>query len=260
LRHAPSGLAHIRAVQQLSKLYGCEPTWDSIQRYRIATGFDKYTDICFKAARIECILMDDLLVSTGKVTIPYNWHDKLTTSSTRRIVRVESLAEKIAERMENADLRVFVQSYLKSLIELARDPEVVGFKSVICYRTGLDITVTLKERLDSRMECFHQYFSNGMTSGDWRLAVKPLNDMVTNLAVQISGEYGKPIQFHTGLGDNDIRLVKANPAYMQNLIEEYPKSKIVLLHSGYPFTREAGYLTTVYDNVYLDCTSLDLND
>lgn len=243
----------MQAVQQLSKLYGCEPTWESIQRYRIAAGFDKYTDMCFKAAGIECILMDDLLVSTGKVAIPYNWHDKLTTSKTRRIVRVESLAEKIAERMENADLRIFVQSYLKSLIESARDPDVVGFKSVICYRTGLDIAVTIKERLDSRAEYFLEYITNGKTTGDWRLASKPLNDMVTNLAVQISGQYGKPIQFHTGLGDNDIRLVKANPAYMQALIEAYPKSKFVLLHASYPFTREAGYLTTVYDNVYLDC-------
>ena len=26
----------------------------------------------------------------------------------------------------------------------------------------------------------------------------------------------------------------------------------IVLHSGYPFTREAGYLTSVYDNVYLD--------
>lgn len=27
---------------------------------------------------------------------------------------------------------------------------------------------------------------------------------------------------------------------------------IVLLHSSYPYTREAGYLATVYKNVYLD--------
>ena len=98
-----------------------------------------------------------------------------------------------------------------------------------------------------------EYIVNGNKTGDWRLASKPLNDMIVNIAVQISGEYGKPIQFHTGLGDNDIRLIKANPAYMQNLIEAYPKAKIILLHSSYPYTREAGYLTTVYDNVYLDC-------
>lgn len=32
----------------------------------------------------------------------------------------------------------------------------------------------------------------------------------------------------------------------------YPKTIIVLLHSSYPFTREAGYLTSVYSNVFLD--------
>ena len=199
-------------------------------------------------------------MSTGKESRPYNWHDKLTTQKTRRIVRVESLAEKVAERMEMADLRIYVQSFLKSLLESARDPDVVGFKSVICYRTGLDIDVTTRERLDSRAECFLDYFTNGKTTGNWRLTAKPLNDMIANLAIHISGECGKPIQFHTGLGDNDIRLVKANPAHMQNLIEAYPNTKIVLLHSSYPFTREAGYLTAMYDNVYLDCMSLDDNN
>jgi hypothetical protein len=252
LTHATTGLAHLQAVQQLSKLYQCEQSWESIKRYRIAAGFDKFTEQCFKASGIECILMDDLFSSPNKVSIPYTWHDKLTTSKTRRIVRVESLAEQVAQSIDTADIRRFIQQYLKLLVEAARDPDVAGFKSVICYRTGLDIEITMKERLDSRSEVFFDYIVNGKKTGDWRLASKPLNDMIANIAVQISGEYGKPIQFHTGLGDKDIRLVKANPAYMQNLIEAYPKAKIVLLHSSYPYTREAGYLATVYDNVYLD--------
>ena len=105
------------------------------------------------------------------------------------------------------------------------------------------------------VEDFLRYFVNGKRTGSWRLATKSLNDMMANLAIQIAGEFGKPIQFHTGFGDNDLRLVKANPAFMQNVIEAYPKAKIVLLHSSYPFTREAGYLATVYDNVYLDCVT-----
>ena len=166
---------------------------------------------------------------------------------------METLAEEVAQSMEIADLRKFVQSYLKRLVDEARDPVVVGFKSIICYRTGLDIDVTIKERLDSKTEPFVAYFTAGKKTGNWRLEVKALNDMVTNLACQVSGQYGKPIQFHTGLGDSDIRLPTANPAGMQRLIEAYPKTKFVLLHAAYPFTREAGYLTSVYENVYLDC-------
>lgn len=60
------------------------------------------------------------------------------------------------------------------------------------------------------------------------------------------------VQFHTGLGDSDITLSLSSPAVMQPLIKAFPQTKFVLLHSSYPFTREAGYLTSVYPNVYLD--------
>lgn len=254
LKNATSGLAHHQAVQQLSRLFGCEPTWEAIKKYRIEVGFDTFTELLFEASGIECILMDDLLAAGDKVPIPYTWHDRFTRSKTRRIVRVESLAEQVAKEMKEASVRQFLRGFLRLLVDLAKDPEVVGFKSVICYRTGLDIVDTRRERMgDVMQESFIEYLENAGQSGSWRLNVKPINDLVANLALQVSGEYGKPIQFHTGLGDKSLHLVLANPAYMQNIIEAYPKTQIILLHSSYPFTREAGYLATVYDNVYLDC-------
>ena len=39
---------------------------------------------------------------------------------------------------------------------------------------------------------------------------------------------------------------------MQPVIKAFPNTKFVLLHSSYPFTQEAGYLTAVYRNVFLD--------
>jgi len=253
LKHATSGLAHHQAVKQLARLFGCEESWDAIKRYRKDVGFDKYTEKLFEASGIECILMDDLFAPSGKEMIPYAWHDRLTKSKTRRIVRVESLAEQIAKGMKEAHIREFLKNYLRLLVDSAKDPEVVGFKSVICYRSGLDIEDTRKHKMEDIQESLVEFLRTGNKTGSWRLNIKPLNDLVANLALQISGDYGKPIQFHTGLGDNSLRLVKANPAYMQTIIETYPKAKIVLLHSSYPFTREAGYLATVYDNVYLDC-------
>lgn len=78
------------------------------------------------------------------------------------------------------------------------------------------------------------------------------------------------MQFHTGLGDSDITLSLSSPALMQSIIKAYPDSMcsfpsfwalciehsaaatFVILHSSYPYTRDAGYLTSVYKNVYLD--------
>jgi predicted TIM-barrel fold metal-dependent hydrolase len=60
------------------------------------------------------------------------------------------------------------------------------------------------------------------------------------------------VQFHTGLGDRDITLRLSSPAHMQPIIEGFPRTKFVLLHSSYPYTQEAGYLTAMYENVFLD--------
>ncbi|KAG6013895.1 hypothetical protein E4U41_004983, partial [Claviceps citrina] len=62
----------------------------------------------------------------------------------------------------------------------------------------------------------------------------------------------KPIQFHTGLGDNDLTLARSSPALLQEFVRAYPTVPVVLLHSGYPFDREAGYMAALYSNVYAD--------
>jgi predicted TIM-barrel fold metal-dependent hydrolase len=60
------------------------------------------------------------------------------------------------------------------------------------------------------------------------------------------------VQFHTGLGDADITLTRSSPALLQPLIVANPRTTFVLLHASYPYMREAGYLTAIYKNVYLD--------
>jgi predicted TIM-barrel fold metal-dependent hydrolase len=39
---------------------------------------------------------------------------------------------------------------------------------------------------------------------------------------------------------------------MQDFIRNYAQVPIVLLHASYPWTKEAAFLATVYDNVYAD--------
>ena len=61
-----------------------------------------------------------------------------------------------------------------------------------------------------------------------------------------------PLQVHTGLGDADLVATKADPLYLQSHIEGMLREvPVVLLHS-YPYVRQAGYLASIYPNVYLD--------
>jgi predicted TIM-barrel fold metal-dependent hydrolase len=71
-------------------------------------------------------------------------------------------------------------------------------------------------------------------------------------ALAVAREYGLPIQFHTGYGDTDLRLHRANPVLMTDFVRAAQPVPIVLLHC-YPYVREAAYLAAVYPHVYLDC-------
>jgi len=63
-----------------------------------------------------------------------------------------------------------------------------------------------------------------------------------------------PIQFHTGFGDPDVDLLLANPLHLRPLFQSgrFANVPFVLLHAGYPYTRELSYLASVYANVFMD--------
>ena len=60
-----------------------------------------------------------------------------------------------------------------------------------------------------------------------------------------------PVQVHTGFGDSDLHLPRADPGLSQAAVERFRETPFVLLHC-YPFVREAGWLAHVYGNVFFD--------
>ena len=197
----------------------------------------------------------------------------LTRSKCKRIVRIEKVAEEIIRSVitvfmgetrtipgstPGTELRLRIMKEFRTAVRNAvLDPDVVGFKSVICYRTGLAVggrdTYQDANQLDS---AWAAVILQCIRSGYSRLDDQILTPFFLHTAVEIiqgtEDQQIKPLQFHTGLGDNDIALRFSSPSHLQPFIKEYPKLPIVLLHASYPFTREAGYLASVYENVYLD--------
>jgi hypothetical protein len=60
-----------------------------------------------------------------------------------------------------------------------------------------------------------------------------------------------PVQVHSGFGDWDLHLWRADPSRLKPLVERFRETPFVLLHC-YPFVREAGWLAHVYGNVWFD--------
>lgn len=267
LKQAPYTLSHRLAIKQLATLFDCEPTWGAIKAARRKWVTEDYQGLVRKCLEgTYSLLLDDLL--TDHDIEDYKWHNQFIDSplGTRRIVRIEAVASQIlrdlwgpkfvVEGSQDRGITTFMHEFRNRIQKDCLDPIVSGFKSVICYRTGLNV----KTEDNSPFSDFDDMLQNIITNEpSLRIAEKQINDLLVRMALEtirdtasLHGLKPKPIQFHTGLGDNDIDLVLANPAYLQPLIERYHDVDFVLLHSSYPYTREAGYLASVYPNVYLD--------
>ncbi|KAM0717420.1 hypothetical protein Q7P37_007272 [Cladosporium fusiforme] len=278
LQDASKTLAHIRAARQLRILYRLPPDtdWDTIltERKRLLDeNAEELTRRCFEGT--QTILIDDGLGHPGDFE-SYHWHSAYTRSSCKRIVRIEAVAASILASLHHqwklpvgisvADEEAcyiawvdFITAFERAIADAIEDGEVVGFKSVICYRAGLKIKPGSDVGVaEAGLKSFMDEFLPDCDVKHFRVEHRGMNDaLVISTCKLIAAGFketgrAKPIQFHTGLGDNDISLLDSNPSCLQPLIKAFPTVPIVLLHSSYPYTQESGYLATVYKNVYLD--------
>ncbi|MBE9177807.1 amidohydrolase family protein [Oculatella sp. LEGE 06141] len=241
-RHARHTLCYRRSVRDVATLLDCEPTEAAILACRTRLGLDTLTDRCFNAANLKSIVLDDGFLPDQ--ILPLAWHQQFVP--THRLLRVEWLAEQLIAQVNRFE--IFLEWFRS---ELNPPPAgVVGFKSVAAYRTGLDIQPIPWEVAEDAFYDLKYRFPDARV----RLSNKALIDFLVHQTLAIAAQYQLPVQFHTGFGDPDLDLRLANPLHLRPVLEEplYRSAPIVLLHAAYPFTREAGYLASVYPQVYVD--------
>ncbi|MGE0008370.1 MAG: amidohydrolase family protein [Parvibaculaceae bacterium] len=126
----------------------------------------------------------------------------------------------------------------------------VAIKSVIAYRSGLDIAWPAGEDLERHFDAWRETgFANGRGSG------KAIRDALAYRAADVARTHDVPFHIHCGGGDSDILLEQARPACLFNFLKERFEQDIVLIHSGWPWTDEAAFIASVLPRVYLE-TSL----
>lgn len=155
------------------------------------------------------------------------------------VVRLEAVAERVAATGVTA--AGFAGRFAEELGEHARTAR--GLKSIAAYRHGLD----LDPEPPSPAEVTE-------AAGRWLAGGGRLEDPVLLRHLIWAGlEIGLPLQFHTGFGDPDLDLRRADPLLLRGLIEraEPLGVPLVLLHC-YPYHRQAGYLAHAYPHVFLD--------
>jgi uncharacterized protein len=162
----------------------------------------------------------------------------LAGATVHEVVRLERVAEGLAGQVSAEG---FADAYSTALAQ--RVTGAVAVKSIIAYRHGLEIPA---ER-PSQAEVMS-------AAGRWLRSGQRITDPLLLRHILWAGvDTGLPVQLHTGFGDRDLRLDRADPALARGFLEATVSAgvPVVLLHA-YPYHRNAGWLAQVYPHVYLD--------
>ncbi|XP_020230442.1 protein fluG [Cajanus cajan] len=238
----------LRNLRDIAELYGTELSLQGVEEYRKVSRIQSICSTCFKAARINAILIDDGLKLDKKHDI--EWHRSFAPI-VGRILRIEQLAEEILDEdlpdgsSWTADS--FTRAFVSKLKSVAG--EIFGLKSIAAYRSGLEINTNVTKQ--DAEEGLRQVLIAGKPV---HIANKTLVDYIFLQSLEVAQSYDLPMQIHTGFGDKDLDLRLSNPLLLRAVLEDkrFSKSRLVLLHASYPFSREASYLASVYSQVYLD--------
>jgi len=244
--HVPNSLFYRWAIKELARFLECDATPTAVLAARASIDPGTLAQRLFADANIATLLLDYGFQSSDNYT-----YQELRTYLPCRIepiLRLETLAQDLIVQYETFDQ--MVDAYVAT-VENARATGHVALKSIAAYRTGLQIQPAAHA---DAATTFRQLKESARREGKVRLAHKPLNDYLLLRALEIADRQALPVQFHTGFGDNDLDMLLANPFHLRYLFEcgKYNNVPFVLLHAGYPYVRELGYLAAVYANVWID--------
>nr|WP_035794835.1 amidohydrolase family protein [Kitasatospora mediocidica] len=207
------------------------------------------------AAGLRALLVDTgLTEASGQPLLPADELASLAGARVREVVRLENVAEALAARAPRAaDWPAALRDALAAAL---RKADAVAVKSVLAYRHGLDIPA------DRVSDAEAVRAAAGFLAGPaGRLADPVLLRHLLWTAVDLCARRALPLplQLHTGFGDPDLTLHRADPSLLTPFIRAVEPTGVplVLLH-GYPYHRQVGWLAQVFPHVYAD-TGLTLS-
>jgi predicted TIM-barrel fold metal-dependent hydrolase len=244
--HVATTALYRRLIQTLAIFFDCEPEEEPVFAARSEMGGRELTAALLRAANVDTLLLDTGFPAPAEV-LPVPELGELGGCRAEPMLRVEVLMENLlAER----DSLAATEEALAAALDDVRGQGYVALKSIVAYRTGLEVREWPREEAESS---FHEY-KRAVNAGSARLVHKPLLDTLLHVAFAQAARQEVPVQFHVGYGDADTDLLLGNPLYLRRVLQrtDYRGMTVVLLHECYPYTRQGGYLAAVYENAYLD--------
>jgi len=253
-----------RIVNELARVLKCKPS-EAIKKRRelYKENPRKYIETIFQDANITVLLVD-----TGYPCEEYSGYSvsletfkELVPCQLKPIYRIDNAITRFL--YHDISFQHFLDKYIKAVKHAVKEEGAIAAKSVAAYTTGLEFSKVPDDDAEKAFESIRSRISLGEKLTDQFLAsvkeAKTLMDYLIFKTATICGELDVPIQIHVGIGDSPVLdLRKANPILLYDLIndEDAKKTKIIFVHTGYPYVEEAGYLANQYPNVYLDLSEM----
>jgi uncharacterized protein len=235
-----------RMVRDLAGFFGVAPDAEAVVAARngaVAAGYTDYVRRLYADAGLTTLVADFgiplpmLDVAAVRAELPVE------------VVPVFRIEPLIAELLKtDAGWAEFTRRYDDAIADALTNRGFKGVKSIIAYRTGLDVS-PLSRTPDQGYQALDA-IRRGLGGG----SMKKLRDHLLCRALELCMEHDVPMQIHTGMGDFEVNLVLCRPAYLMDLLRfpAYRGCRVLLVHTGYPYHREAAYMANVLPRVYCD--------
>jgi hypothetical protein len=247
LKHVPNSVYYLWLLRQLANIYGTSRAEDSIIAARNSQSSDDLLRSLIQAANIDTLILDVAHPSPSECYAPEHI-SRIARCRTAKLLRLEVLMQDLIATY--ADFDEVVERFALE-VEQSRINGYCGLKSIVAYRTGLNIAEWSK---DEAVTAFREAREEAVEKGRLRIAHKPLLDYLLHVAFAVAAERGLPIQFHTGYGDGDLDMRLANPLHLRAIVErpDYQTMQVILLHESYPYCQLGAYMAAIYPHVYFD--------
>jgi hypothetical protein len=235
-----------RMTLDLARFFEIEADLDAVLAARnmaVAEGYSNYVSRLYGDAGIEALLCD------FGVPLPMLDVEQVQEELPVEVVPIFRIEPLIAELLR-ADVGwdEFKRRYDDTIAAALTTKGFRGVKSIIAYRTGLDVS-PLARTPDQGLQALDA-IRRGLGGG----SMKKLRDHLLCRALELCMEHDVPMQIHTGMGDFEVNLVLCRPAYLMDLLRfpVYRACRVLLVHAGFPYHREAAYMANVLPRVYVD--------
>lgn len=244
LAHRDAMLYQRWATRQLAAFLGVQPQPEVVAAARAAQGDERtWAERLFRDQSIEALVVD-----TGYPQPPVDMagYVAITPAQILPIYRIEPPIKALLD--EGVGWEEFVRRFDEGIERAVRDEGYLGLKSIIAYRTGLEIDITHESDEFGRAG-----LRRALANPDDVFASKPLRDHLLLRALRHAVALRVPFQIHTGIGDRDIVLERCNPALLNPVLkrEPYRDARVILIHT-YPYVAEASWMAAALPNVWMD--------